>query len=69
MGYRSGDETVEFEGKVEVTTAKAYLIIPTMGPAEVWLPKSQVISMSDADMDGNRTLVITEWIAKKNGLA
>lgn len=68
MGFRGGDETVELEGKIEVTTAKAYLIIPTMGPAEVWLPKSQVVSMSDPDIDGNRNFVVTEWIAKKNGL-
>lgn len=69
MGFRRGDETVEFEAKIEMTTAKAYLLDTTMGPSEpVWVPKSQVVEMSDADEDGNRTFVVTEWIAKKNGL-
>lgn len=61
MGYREGDETVSFEGKIEFTTAKAYLVIPTMGPAQVWVPKSQVVSMSDVDGDGNRVFTVTEW--------
>jgi len=65
MGYRAGDETYEFEGKIEHTTAKAYLVVPTMGPSQIWLPKSQCVSMGEADIDGNRTFVVTEWWAKK----
>lgn len=61
MGYRSGDETVEFEGKIEHSTAKAHLVIPTMGPAQVWVPKSQIASMSEADEDGLITFKVTEW--------
>ena len=62
MAYRPGDPTVELEARVEVTTAKAYLIEPVMGAKrEVWLPKSQVVSMGEADPDGNRTFVVTEW--------
>jgi hypothetical protein len=65
MGYKAGDETYEFEGRVEVTTAKAYLVFPTMGPAKVWVPKSQVVRMDDPDENGNRMFVVTEWWWKK----
>jgi len=61
MGYRAGDETHEFEGKIEFTTAKAYLVVPTMGPAQVWVPKSQTVSMSEPDGEGNRVFTVTEW--------
>lgn len=67
MGYRNGDETVAVEGKIEMTTAKAYLVHFTLG-GECWLPKSQVVSMEEPDMDGNRNIIITQWIAEKNGL-
>ena len=66
MAYRPGDPTVELEARVEVTTAKAYLIEPVMGTKrEVWLPKSQVVSMGEADPDGNRTFVVTDWWYQK----
>jgi hypothetical protein len=66
MAYRPGDPTVELEARVEVTTAKAYLIEPVMGTKrEVWLPKSQVVSMGEADPDGNRQFVVTEWWYQK----
>jgi hypothetical protein len=62
MAYRAGDPTVELEGRIEVTTAKAYLIEPTTGKKkEVWLPKSQTVSMTEPDENGNRTFVVTEW--------
>jgi len=62
------DETVTIEGRIEHTTAKAYLVEPTFGPEQVWLPKSQIVSMSEPDEDGLRVFVISEWIANKNGL-
>jgi hypothetical protein len=65
---RIGDEMVAFEGKVEVTTAKARLIETVFG-AQVWLPKSQTISVGEKDVDGNQEFTVTEWWAKKNGLA
>lgn len=69
MGYRIGDETVEIEARIETSTAKAHLIEPTMGPAQLWLPKSQIVKMDEPhDDDGNRIIVITKWIADKNGL-
>lgn len=70
MVYREGDPTVELEARIEVTTAKAYLIEPVMGAKrEVWLPKSQVVSVGDANEDGNRLFVVTEWWYKKAELA
>lgn len=62
MPYREGDATVEVEGRIEVTTAKAYLIEPTMGAkSEVWLPKSQTVAMSEPDENGNRMFTVTKW--------
>jgi hypothetical protein len=66
MAYRQGDPTIDLEAKIEVTTAKAYLIQPTMGAlAEVWVPKSQVVSMSEPDENGLRTFKVTEWWYKR----
>lgn len=61
MPYRDGDETYDFEGKIEHATGKAYLVVPTMGPAQVWVPKSQVVKMTDPDGDGNIVFTVTEW--------
>ena len=69
MPYRPGDPTVTIEARVEHTTAKAYLIEPTMGKVkQTWLPKSQVVEMSDADENGNRTFEVTEWWYNQAGL-
>ena len=62
MPYRPGDPVVELEGRIEVTTAKAYLVEPTMGQKrEVWIPKSQVVSMTDRDENGNCMFTVTRW--------
>ena len=62
MPYRPGDPTYKFEARVENTTAKAYLIEPTMGTKrEVWVPKSQVVGMTDPDENGMRIFEVTEW--------
>ena len=61
MPYRDGDPTYDFEGKVEHTTAKALLVLPTMGPEQVWVPKSQLVAMTDPDGNGNRVFTVTEW--------
>jgi len=53
-------ETYTFEGKIEHTTAKAYLVEFTLG-GKYWLPKSQVETMGDPDIDGNREFVVSEW--------
>lgn len=62
MPYRSGDPVVEIEASIETTTAKAYLIHPTMGSKrEVWVPKSQVVSISAGFEGEARQFVVTEW--------
>lgn len=68
MAYRDEDETVSFEAKVEVTTGKARLLLPTMGPEQVWCPKSQTVSMTEIDGDGNFMFVVTKWWADKAGI-
>lgn len=70
MPYRPGDPTFEIEAQVETSTAKAYLIYPTMGAKkEVWLPKSQVVEMSEPNDNGLRTFTVTEWWYGVSGLA
>jgi hypothetical protein len=68
MGYREGDSTYTFEGKIEHATIKAYLVIPTMGPNQIWVPKSQCKSVSDPDADGNCEFVVAEWWAKNSDM-
>ena len=62
MPYRPGDETVEVEARIEMRTAKAYLIEPTMGIKDkVWLPKSQVIEVTEPDENGTSIFTVTRW--------
>lgn len=67
MGFRNGDEIVEIEGAIEAQTAKAYLIIPTIGE-QCWIPKSQVKDVRDTGDPNVKVFMITDWIARKNGL-
>jgi hypothetical protein len=64
---RNDDETIEVEGHIEVQTAKAVLFFPTIGE-KCWIPKSQIVSMSEPDTEGNLMIEMTQWIARKNGL-
>lgn len=69
MAYRPGDPTFDIEAEIEVTTAKAYLIKPTMGnKREVWLPKSQTVEMSDPDDNNLRVFTVTQWWYGVSGL-
>jgi hypothetical protein len=69
MAYRPGDPTVNVEAEIEVVTAKAYLIKPTMGAKkEVWLPKSQTVEMSEPDDNNLRVFTVTEWWYGVSGL-
>jgi hypothetical protein len=68
MPYRDGDPTREFEGRIEFTSAKAHLVYPTMGPLEVWVPKSQIVEMGDPDENGNRLFLVTEWWVNQSGM-
>jgi len=67
MPYREGDPVVQIEASIEVTTAKAYLIHPTMGKLrDVWLPKSQTVSIEDHGE--NKLITVTQWWHDKAGL-
>lgn len=68
MGYNSGDEQVEFEARIEHSTAKAKLLVPTMGPEQCWCPNSVIDWMSEPDEYGNRTFRVRSWWAKKAGV-
>ena len=69
MPYRSGDPTIALEARIETTTAKAYLIEPTMSEVkQTWLPKSQVVGMSEPDENGNYVFTVTVWWANKSGI-
>jgi hypothetical protein len=69
MAYRPGDATEEVEARIEMSTAKAYLIVPTMGRVkETWLPKSQVVGMTDPDENGMSVFTVTRWWFEKAGI-
>lgn len=60
-GYQRRDEKeFTFEGKVEHTSEKAYLVEFTLG-GRYWVPKSQVLRMEEPDIDGNREFIVKEW--------
>ncbi len=62
MPYRPGDRTYEFEGKVEHETELAYLVIPTIGPKQIWVPKSQLVNKNpEKDINGNCQFEVAEW--------
>jgi hypothetical protein len=70
MPYRAGDPTIDIEARIETSTAKAYLIEPTMGTKEqVWLPKSQTVQMGEPDDNGNRIFTVTDWWYRQAGLS
>lgn len=53
---------MQLEAEIEHTSAKAWLINPTMTVRkQVWLPKSQCIEFSDADDNGLRVFTVTKW--------
>jgi hypothetical protein len=43
---------IEFEGRVEHSTAKAWLVIDTMSNNQAWLPKSVGKIVRDVDPEG-----------------
>ena len=62
MPYRPGDRTMEFEGKIEHETEKAYLVIPTIGPPQIWVPKSQMaVKEPEFRGEGNYMFEVAEW--------
>ena len=69
MPYRPGDPTYSFEGKIEFETAKAYLVVPTIGPNQVWVPKSQIVEKTEKDGEGNVMFEVTQWWAENSDMA
>lgn len=65
MGYDDFRGAKSFEAKVVLTTKKAKLVEPTIGPPEVWVPNSQILNMGEADIDGNRVFTVTKWWSSK----
>lgn len=60
MAYRRSNGTETFEAKIEFTSAKAHLVEFTLG-GRYWVPKSQIEWMGEADIDGNREFVVSDW--------
>lgn len=60
MGRYRDEGVVVFEGKIELTTAKAYLVEMTLG-GRYFVPKSQISDMGEPDIDGNREFTVSEW--------
>jgi hypothetical protein len=51
----------QVEGKVEFESAKAFLVIPTIGPDKIWIPKSQIDAQTEPDADKNVKFDVTDW--------
>lgn len=60
---RPGDELIEFTGKVEQTTPKAYLFQSDFMKEPVWVPRSQC----EWDPDEG-VMKIKEWFVDKNSI-
>lgn len=66
-------ETYTFEAAIKHATAKALLVEPTIGPDECWIPRSQI---REWEAHGESWwlniplfgFVVSNWIARKNGL-
>lgn len=64
---RGGSEKVTIEGvTIGRETDKAVLV--TIEGKEVWIPISQIVSMTRTKTEGGDTIVVSEWIAKTKGL-
>jgi hypothetical protein len=58
MRERLPDET--FEAKIEYTSEKSYLVELTLG-GRYFVPKSQIVHLSEPDIDGNMEFTVTGW--------
>lgn len=66
MGRYNKDDPVTFEGCIETSTAKAYLVERTLG-GEVWVPKSQILAQEETE-PGLYLFTMPKWWADKNGI-
>lgn len=58
-GFRDED-THTFEGKIEHKSAKSYVVEFTLG-GKYFVPFSQIVTIGDPDIDGNREFVVKDW--------
>lgn len=71
--YQNSEEGAEVELYVYNLSDAAFLVGESIREPEddrekYWLPKSQVLEMSEPRGDGSRTFTVREWWARKNGL-
>lgn len=62
--YRKREPDVEFEGKVEHSTSRAHLVESSYVSeldGTYWVPKSQITFMGEADINRERTFVVSGW--------
>lgn len=67
MGWRRDEGEVVITGTIEHATAKALLIDTPSMVAPIWLPKSQIVAQQQIG-ETEWEFIITEWIAKQNGI-
>lgn len=60
------DRTYQFEARlVGPSTSKAVLVAPTVGPDEVWVPRSQILHQ-ERNSEETYTFIVTEWWATRS---
>lgn len=60
MNWKRNNDTVVFEGKILYRSAKSYMVEIDMG-LKYFVPLSQIIEMSQPDIDGNIEFIVTDW--------
>lgn len=67
MGFNDGFTTMN--GRVVFATPKAILFEGYFMDGQEWMPRSQCIIEyhPDAAFDGEATIMVKDWLAKKNG--
>lgn len=66
---RRGDELIEFQGRVEASTGKAWKFKSDFMDEAIWVPKSQSEWEPDDDSDEpTGTMKIKEWFVDKNSI-
>lgn len=65
---RADSKNIDFMVRIMFETPKAYLVTED-DDREIWIPKSQVVSMEISDEDPKyATMTISEWLAKEKEL-
>jgi hypothetical protein len=69
MARFDDEPDVELTGRmIDQGSGKAFHFRPDFGEEEeLWVPRSQADWVPDPDGDGNGTLMVKAWLARKNG--